>query len=408
MSMQPAADLLETIAPHHQRIIDQLMRQMEAKDGLAPVDLDRFWADDAKAKADPFADDCPQVPCGVMMSGEAVWDELGIEENWHRYHHDLAYRIELNRAYNDKAQRIVGRRLLTEDPPDPQRQWPAIKTLADIFEAESRWHSWSYWIYPAANDEAELGALLDRVERRLEDLRSFMLPDDWDTQKQRLVGLGESVPLYRAQRGPVTFATSVYGAENLLFLIMDNPELARRFSDVICRAMLQRAKVLDEEAGWTPDADWGRGFAVLDDNCALLNPQMYELFGYPILAALFERYAPKPTDRRYQHSDSDMAHLLPLLGKLKLTGVNFGPTLTVRQIRQHLPGAVINGQLAPFTFSRDQRDRIVAELLRDYDQARPEKGLVFATAGSINNGSRLAGMRLIMSAIQQFGRYDSD
>jgi hypothetical protein len=29
------------------------------------------------------------------------------------------------------------------------------------------------------------------------------------------------------------------------------------------------------------------------------------------------------------------------------------------------------------------------------------------TAGSINNGSRLTGMRLIMSAIQHFGRYDA-
>ena len=31
--------------------------------------------------------------------------------------------------------------------------------------------------------------------------------------------------------------------------------------------------------------------------------------------------------------------------------------------------------------------------------------LVFATAGSINNGSRLTGMRLIMAAIQRYGRY---
>ncbi|HHT28616.1 MAG TPA: hypothetical protein GXZ82_15435 [Firmicutes bacterium] len=48
----------------------------------------------------------------------------------------------------------------------------------------------------------------------------------------------------------------------------------------------------------------------------------------------------------------------------------------------------------------------MAEFIRDYKMAREKRGLIFATAGSINNGSRLTGMRLIMSAIQHFGRYD--
>ena len=78
----------------------------------------------------------------------------------------------------------------------------------------------------------------------------------------------------------------------------------------------------------------------------------------------------------------------------------------VDHIRRHCPKAVIMGQLAPFTFSRNEQEKIVGEFLRDYDMARQERGLLFHTAGSINNGSRLTGMRLIMSAIQHFGRYD--
>ena len=46
------------------------------------------------------------------------------------------------------------------------------------------------------------------------------------------------------------------------------------------------------------------------------------------------------------------------------------------------------------------------EFLRDHEMARETRGLLFTTAGSINNGSRLTGMRLIMSAIQHFGRFD--
>lgn len=101
-----------------------------------------------------------------------------------------------------------------------------------------------------------------------------------------------------------------------------------------------------------------------------------------------------------------MGHLLPLLGTLHMTGVNFGPTVTVTEIREHLPRAVIYGALAPFTYSRNEDEHIVLEFLRDFDMARKNRGLVFATAGSINNGTRLTSMRLAMAAIQRFGRYD--
>ena len=90
-----------------------------------------------------------------------------------------------------------------------------------------------------------------------------------------------------------------------------------------------------------------------------------------------------------------------------MTGVNFGPTVTVAEIRQHLPNAIIYGQMAPFTLSRNDEHGILAEFLRDFDMAREKRGLVFSTAGSINNGSRLTAMRLLMAAIQRHGRYDT-
>ena len=189
-----------------------------------------------------------------------------------------------------------------------------------------------------------------------------------------------------------------------IFLILDQPALAARFRDLILAAMLGIARILDEEAGFAPE-DAPRGFYWCDDNCAMLTADMYEFFGYPILKGIFDRYAPDERDMRGQHSDSDMAHLLPILGRLNLTAVNFGPKVMVDEIRAHLPHAVIHGQLAPFTFSRNEEVNIVAEFLRDFELAREKKGLVFATAGSINNGSRLTGLRLIMAAIQEYGRY---
>jgi hypothetical protein len=55
-----------------------------------------------------------------------------------------------------------------------------------------------------------------------------------------------------------------------------------------------------------------------------------------------------------------MSHIVPILGRLNLTSVNFGPTVRIDHIRRYLPHAVIYGQLAPFTFSRNDEAGIVA------------------------------------------------
>ncbi len=386
------------------KLAEDLVKATHANAGLAPVNLEQFWADQAIAQADPFGAHIPQPAFGASLTGECVYSELGVPEDYWRYQHDDAWRLELHKAYNDQAEKIVGRRLLGETPRDPGREYPPVKTLGDLFDAKNVWHDQSWWLEQSAHDASELAALLDRVARRLENPKLFFLPPEWPAAKERLMAQGVKPPLYRYQRGPVTFATSIYGVEPLLFLILDDPPLAARLRDAILKGMLARAKVLDEEAGYTP-ATAPHGFSFADDNCCLLTPAMYEEFAFPILQGIFDVYSPAPGDRRYQHSDSAMSHILPILGRLNLTGTNFGPTVTVAEIRRHLPRAVINGQLAPFTYSRNDEMGIVMEFLRDFNQTRLERGLRFTTAGSINNGTRLTSMRLAMAAIQRYGRY---
>jgi len=375
-----------------------LVRETHAHGGLAPLDLERFWADQAHASSAPFNPACPQLPLGVLMSWDCVFDELGVPEDRWRFLNDQVWACALKKTYNDKAERIVGRRLLDETPLDPARCYPPYKSLPDIFEMKSTWESGSWWLHQAAHTEDDLAALLDRVDDR--DLRTFILPPNWAEEHARLRALGVPPPLYRGQRGPVTFAMSVFGVENLIFLIMDNPALAARLRDTLLRVMLEIARLLDEAAGFTP-ATAPHGFYFADDNCALLNADMYAFFGWPILQGMFARYSPDAGDLRGQHSDSAMGHLLPLLGRLGMTNVNLGPTLTVSEIRAHLPQAVIYGQLAPFTFSRNEEHAMLLELFRDAAMAQAARGVVFSTAGSINNGSRLTGMRLLMAGIQR-------
>ena len=395
------------LTAQHIATAEALVAEAHANDGLAPVDIERFWEDQTVAAADPFGDDIPQMPLGAICNWECVFEELDIPQQWERYQSDGEWRSEIGRRYNDESERIVGRRLLNERPPgEKTAAFPAVKQLHDIFEMENRWDpiSQSWWLHPSANSPDELRALLDRVDDRLDDLRGFLLPEGWDDKREALLEAGARPPLYRGQRGPVTFATSMVGAQELIYLIADDPALASRLSDTILRAMLGKMRVQDEEAGHTPETA-PRGFSFADDKCALLIAEMYEAFAYPIVKTMWAVCSPGPKDSRYQHSDSDMAHIVPILARENMTAVNFGPNVLVDYIRYHMPTTVIQGVLAPFTYSRNDEVGIVAEFLRDFEMAREKRGVVFATAGSINNGSRLTGMRLIMSAIQRYGRY---
>lgn len=368
------------------------------------VDLERFWKDDEEAHQDNcFSPQAPQAALGVAMSDECVFAELGVEgDPWLELPRDL--RIKYNKLYNDRAEAVVGRRLLQEDFPEPDEVFPPIRGIGEVFGGKYVPHYGSMWLTGSCSTPQELERVLDRVDRL--DIREFILPDNWESEKKRIYEkFGTRPALWRSVRGPVTLATSVYGAENLVYLIIDEPDLAARFRDAICRVIFTMAETMDEEAGYAP-GEAPRGFSFADDNCCLLNREMYELFGFPVLEKVFGRWSPGPGDSRYQHSDSDMGHLLPVLARLNLTGCNFGPKVLVNDIRKHMPRTRIDGCLAPFTFMGNDEDAIISEVKRDCEMAKERRGLNVSTAGSINNGSLLTSMLAVMYAIQNFGRYD--
>lgn len=367
------------------------------------VDLERFWQDDELAHKDNcFCSEGSQAALGIRMSEECVFNELGEEGNPWGYI-TRGRRIDLNRRYNDKAEKIVGRRLLRESFSQLDEQLPTIRKIGEVFGGKYIFNGQSEWLEVSCNTLQELEKLLDQVEKI--DLHSFILPHNWESEKKRIYEMyGKKPNLWRGIRGPVTLASSIYGVENLIYLIIDEPDLARRFSQTISDVIFNYGTIMDEEAGYKPGKA-PAGFGFNDDNCCLLNQEMYKLFGYPILKRIFDYWSPDPLDKRYQHSDSDMKHLLPILGNLNLTGCNFGPTVYVEDIRKHMPKTRIDGCIAPFTFMSNDGEAIIAEVRRDCEMAKDHRGLNVSTAGSINNGSSLVSMRTVMHAIQTYCRY---
>ena len=368
---------------------------------LLPIDLEQFWKDDRLAHEENCFSLCaPQIALGIRMSDECVFSELG-EGGAPWAHTPLERRIELNKRYNDKAEQIVGIRLLNENFPPPDAHLPPVKRIGEVFGGRYIWFSDTEWLESDINTPQELEAQLDKIDKM--DLREFILPANWEEQcRIKFEKYGLRPHSYHGIRGPVTLACSILGVENLIYLIEDEPDLAKRFSDTIADVTIKIAEIMDIEA----DRKEATGFWFNDDNCCMLNSEMYEFFGYPILKRVFDRFSPEPHHFRYQHSDSAMEQLLPILGRLNFHGVNFGPTVTIDKIRKYMPKTRIDGCIAPFTFMNNDREQIVAEVKRDCEMAKQYgRGVNLATAGSINDGSSLESMRTIMWAICEYGRY---
>lgn len=366
--------------------------------------LEEFWRKDKLAHEENcFSAAAPQVALGIRMSDECVFAELSEEGNpWGEI--EQARRKDLNKRYNDKAEKIVGRRLLREEFTPPDMVFPQIKRIGEVFGSEYVFNG-TEWLTQSCSNEKELEAQLDKIDRM--DIREFILPQNWETEKKRIYEqYGVKPGLWTGMRGPVTLAMSVFGCENLIFLIMDEPELAKRFSDTILKVIKAYIDIWGAEASFDHQ-NQPHGFSFYDDDCCLLNLEMYELFAYPILKGVFDYISPNPGDVRYQHSDSAMGHILPSLSKLNLTGCNFGPTLTIEEIRSYMPKTRIDGQLSPMTFMSNDREKIIEEVKRDCIMAKKVGGGVnLSTAGSINNGSLLSSMRLVMEVIEEYGQFD--
>ena len=380
---------------------------------MLDLDMEQFWRDEDLAHGENcFTKEAPQVALGIRMSDECVFAELGEEgEPWG--YTDPVRRYDLNCRYNEKARKIVGRPLLAEHKPEaaPKVTIPEYRMIGEVFGGAYIYDGHTTWLKGSMTGPEDLVKKLAEVQTLVKDpeaFRSFVLPRDWEERCRQVYELyGKRPGQFQGIRGPVTLATSVFGAENLMYLYYDDEGLFQHFGETIAEVVLAYIRLFIRESGHS-ETDFEHGFSFADDDCQLMTPEMYELFGYPVLRRVFDYVSPDPGDQRYQHSDSAMGHLLPVLSRLNLTGCNFGPTLTVREIRKYMPHTRIDGQLAPFTFMGNVEADIIAEVKRDCEMAKEQdlRGLNLTTAGSINNGSLLTSMRTVMAAIQKYGRYD--
>lgn len=346
------------------------------------LDLGRFWRENEEAKAKPFRTDKPRPAIEISVDDHWLLDELSVSSTI-RYYRDPEYRAECNREANRRCREALGIAPFAETFPahEPKRIEQVLGAEWEIVEGGTP------WLMPTLDTTEKIAAKLDDLEDA---------PDD--TLRERfeigpaMAQTGQTTSGW--SRGPATVATSVLGTEEAVMLCVDEPDLMERFfcvlADLLVRMHRLRASTEGKEV---------RGVGILDDNCALFSPGLYRRFCFPVWQTLARELAPDPGDMRYQHSDSGMEHLLPILAELELTGANFGPTLLASTIRAAMPRTVIHGQLAPFTLRDGSIDQVRAETLRDWEAVGADGGWVATTAGSIPAGTKLESIRAWMEIV---------
>ena len=382
---------------------------------MEPLDIPRFLADNEEAKKQNcFNPKAAQIAFGVQMELDCIYDEIGVNDGLHPWApRPPELMRKYLRLYNDRAEEIIGCRIMNENFPSLRTYFPYLKRIGEIFEGTYKMEGYAEWLYPGEKLRShpaplDVEAMLDRVEKL--DLYSFVIPENWEKECRRVFdehGIKPEPGFLegRQVRGPVTAATSVMNSEDFIMLYYDAPELFERFGSVMANVMVSYVKVIDKACGYTEE-NRIHGFRFNDDNCCLLTPEMYENFGYPVLKKVFDYCSPDENDFRYQHSDSDMAHLIPILARFDLTGVNFGPNVLVEMIRPYMPKTRIDGCISPLVIQRNDEIELVRQVKRDCQTAIKNnwRGLNIAAAGLTTYGSRLSSLRVMMQAIQNYGR----
>jgi uroporphyrinogen decarboxylase len=354
------------------------------------MDWEAFWPENDECLARAFDNTKPRAAVEVSLDDHWILDEMHVPGTV-RYFKDGAYRRDVNRQANDRIEEAIGLRPFSEAPPAPAplRIEEILGSHQEIIEGGTP------WLEPGYRDLESLKQGLDRLQRLTDaELLAQIKANGWNPEP------GNGEPQVIGSRGPTTVATSVLGSTEFICLLIDEPELMHRYFDVFADTLIRYQRLIAAEAGYTP-----RGYYWLDDNCALLSPTLYREFSAEPMRRVFEAFAPEPDDYRYQHSDSEMEHLLPILAEMHFSGVNFGPRLRAETIRKAMPKTMIHGQIAPFTLRNGSQEQIEQEVRRDFEAVGEDGGLVVTTAGSIPAGTTLDSVRIFVSAVDRYCRY---
>ena len=359
------------------------------------LDLKEFWLENEKALGQKPAER-NRIPIQFSMDDHYLIETLGIPSTI-RYYRDFSYRMTVHREINDLLEAHLGKRFFTEQPCEPPEAVRFEVLMGAHWELRE---GGTPWLESTVTDERDLDKIIANAEKL--DMRQVAFPEDftakrnaWESETGTPVRMGGTFA-----RGPATMATSILGTTKTCLFMMDEPERMDAFFDVVGRKLVEWHEAQMVATGNTERS----GYALTDDNCCLFPPRQYERFCAPVLDRLFKAFAPERAHRRYQHSDSEMSHLMPILHNLDVNVVNLGPTIHPLAIRKAMPNAEIQGQLPPMLLRNGTRKDIFSMVKRDIEAVGADGRLVCCTAGSMAGGTPIENFLAYMEAVHEYGQ----
>jgi len=365
--------------------------EQEFMDMTHDLDAEAFWEENALCQA--FATDKPRCSLSFSPDDHWVFEFMKVPSTL-RYYHDQTYRSELHKQVNEITAEYVGQTFFSEDTWEYQP-----KRIENLFNCEFSYTERSTpWLTPATDDADEFARILDQAERT--DLRTWSFPEAYLEECEQRRAKGKPLPkLGTGSRGPATIMTSVIDPTLFLLWLYDYPDLVARFRDILAEKMVEFNRILRQFSGNDQPGWW-----ITDDNCALFSPALYRKYCFPVLEKVLEAMAPGDA-RRYQHSDSAMAHLLDQQYELGIREVNYGPEVDAGLIREKMPDAYIHGQMPPLLLRNGSPEEIRRRVIDDFKKAGATGGLNMTTAGSLAAGTGVGRMRWLMWVVQNECRY---
>jgi len=357
----------------------------------AGFDPKSFWEENSRCTQ--FTRDKPRCSAALPVDDHWLFEFLDVPSTV-RYYHDKEYRDSLHCEANQVTMEHLGRAFFDEDS---WRHQP--RRIENLFGSEFSYNEGGTpWWMPVTDDPHEFVRILDLAERI--DLKTWVLTEDFLKEWERRKQAGKLLPkLGTGSRGPATIMTSVLATETVFFWMYDEPELMRRFRDLLAQKMVELNSVLREFSGNTEPGWW-----ITDDNCALFNRELYREYCSPVLRQVLDAMAPGDAPRN-QHSDSAMGHLLDDQRELGIKEVNYGPTVDAALIRTKMPEAMIHGHMPPFLLRNGSPREIEERVIEDFNKAGRTGGLNVTTAGSVAAGTGVGRLRWFMKLAQDHCRY---
>lgn len=359
------------------------------------LDVKKFWEDNKKCFT-PFSVDKPRVPIHFWLDDHFILEEMAVPSTL-RYYNDQQYRLDINRKFNDRTEKTLGKRFCAEEMaiPIPNRFEVIMGSYWKVTEGGTP------WLETTVEDIEDVKKLIDRAQRL--DMKKEAFPENWQQLKEGYkIASGKKLKLGGDfSRGPATMATSILGTENTCIFIMDEPEVMEAFFETLAEKLVEYHEVLMADTGHNTR----EGYSFNDDNCYLFPPHQYERFCAPLMERLFIEFAPLPEHSRFQHSDSAMGHLMGILNDLGVNGVNLGPTIHPLEIRKAMPKAIIHGQIPPFTLKNGTTEEIIESVRCDIDSVGQDGGLVECPAGSVVAGTSFENLLVYMWSVETYGKY---